>query len=176
MASYLPDRWSQDYQSWAQSAQALLDAGDWSGAFAAYPWLTFTETPWTVLARPLASARIAVVGSGGLTTDGQVSFDAGNVHGDPSFRVVPTHAPLDRWRIDHGHYDHAAAVGDYNSILPIDVVRDLAADGVVGALAPHGVSFMGYQTDAEAFVRASAPAIHSLLRADAVDGVLLVPV
>lgn len=173
---YLPESWPSQYTSWVQNAHALLAAKDWSAAFKTYPWLTFADSPWAVLNKPLSNACIAVIGSGGLTTDGQIPFDASNVHGDGSFRVVATHAPLERWRIDHDHYDHEAALCDYNSVLPIDVMRGLAADGVIGTLAPRSISFMGYQTDADAWLRTSAPAIHSLLAADAVDAALLVPV
>lgn len=174
----LPTDWPDLYAAWLKSARPLLDAADWGAAFAQYPYPAFTDMapPLAPLRRPLAEARVAIVGSGGLTCGRLEPFDAAHVEGDPSFRVIGTNGPLDAWRVDHGHYDTAAAQRDYNSIFPLDSLRALAEEGFIGRAGPSHVSFMGYLTDAHAFLTRMAPAIAAVLQEEAADAALLVPV
>ncbi|MCL8206684.1 MAG: glycine/betaine/sarcosine/D-proline family reductase selenoprotein B [Actinomycetia bacterium] len=168
--------WQARYEQWLAAARPWLAAQAWRRAFEQYPWAAPTGIPWTPWTRPLRHARIALVGSGGLTIPGQPPFDAGNPEGDTSFRIIPDRGPLPAWRIDHGHYDTTAAQTDYNVVFPLDVLRELVAERVVGDLSPRAVTFMGYIPNAREFLAQSAPRITEVLRYDAVDGVLLVPV
>jgi D-proline reductase (dithiol) PrdB len=121
----------------------------------------------------LANATVAIVTSAALHT----ADDSGFTGADAGFRLI------DRRRRDLilGHwspnFDRAAITIDLNVVYPIDRLEELAAQGVIGAVAPRHVSFAGNQPDDVATIRLdSGPAAAAALRADGVDVVLLTPV
>lgn len=60
-------------------------------------------------------------------------------------------------------------------VFPLGLLRELAHDGEIGAVAPRAFSFMGYVPDGEQLLDRSGPEAAAKLLSDAVDLVLLVP-
>ena len=61
--------------------------------------------------------------------------------------------------------------------LPVDRLRELASDGIIGEVADSHYSIMGYQgNDSMALERESAPEIARSMQKDEVDLALLAPV
>ncbi len=137
------------------------------------PWIAVP--PWTRPARPLAASRVALVSSGGIVMADQEPFDLAAMAGDPSWRVIPGDAELADVRISHLFYDHAEVRADTEVMLPLATLRRLAAEGRIGSVAPHHVSFSGSIPDLVPLARHSAPQIAAMMAADEVDLVLLVP-
>lgn len=171
----VPQQWGTSYEAWIERSQDALHARDWSTAFKEYPWLNFSDSPLTPLRRSLSDSRIALISSGGISVGDQNPFDAEDPLGDHSFRVVAAEGPLRSWRVDHAHYDVGPPRVDYNTVFPLDALSALAAQGVIGAIAPEHYTFMGYQPDPRPFYEMSAPSIVEGLAQHQVDGVLLVP-
>ncbi len=73
-------------------------------------------------------------------------------------------------------YDHAGVQSDPNLAFPLDRLRELAADGRIGAVAERHLSFMGSITAPGRLVNESAPAAAQHFLEDGVDVALLVPV
>lgn len=139
---------------------------------ASLPGPTFENPAW-VTPGPLRHARVAIVTSAALYAAGDDPFSAT----DTSFRVI------DRERRDlvMGHwspnFDSVGVKLDINVVYPIDRLEELAADGVIGSVAPRHISFAGNQPDDVATIRYdSGPAAAALLRQDGVDVVILTPV
>ena len=139
---------------------------------ATLPAPTF-DKPAFVTPPPLSSATVAIVTSAALHAADDTAFAGG----DASFRLI------DRERRDLilGHwspnFDRAAITVDLNVVYPIDRLEELAAQGVIGAVAPRHVSFAGNQPDDMTTIRLdTGPAAAAALRADGVDVVLLTPV
>ena len=131
------------------------------------------EVPWTPLAKPLAECRVAIVTTAAL----HVAGDEGFVPDDPSYRVLPS----DRRDLALGHwspnFDRSGFVADLDVVYPIDRLEELAAEGVIGSVAPHHYAFAGNQEDTLTGIRVdSGPHVARLLRDDDVDVVLLTPV
>ncbi len=143
-----------------------------------YRWRRVDPVPRAELARPLAAARVALVSSAGLVPPDQQPFDQGVAGGDWSHRVVP--ADVDLSRLIDGQrselFDHDGIAEDRNLALPLDRLRELVADGTIGAIAPRHVSIMGSLTAPGRLVTRTAPAIVELLETDGVDAAALVPV
>jgi D-proline reductase (dithiol) PrdB len=143
-----------------------------------YRWRSNELRAVAPIRRPLPEARIALVSSAGLVLAGDEPFDMRLRGGDPSYRIVPSEADpaslVDSHRSEA--FDHAGMRDDPNLAFPLERMRELEAAGVIGSLAPRAVSVMGSITAPGRFVRETAPAIVELLRADRVDGALLVPV
>ena len=144
----------------------------------AYPWRRIDPIPWAPLRKPLASARVALVSSAALVLPGQKAFDPHVRGGDVSFREIPASADVGTLRDTHRSetFDHSGIAADANLVFPLDRLRELARDGVVGSLAPRHFSLMGSILAPRRLVRDTAPAIADLLAADEVDAALLVPV
>jgi D-proline reductase (dithiol) PrdB len=167
----------EQYGPWWAQAAPLIERHEYGAAFSHYPWPTFAEAPWTPLAKPLRGCRLAVLTTGGLFRPGVDSpFDERGGEGDWSWRAIPADVPIQSLAIAHPHFPHEAARADMNTIFPLDRLRDLQAEGVVGDLAPTHYSLMGYCTRAADLAETTAPEIARRMTADGVDAALLVPV
>ena len=169
--------YAERYRAWIATARPLIEAEQWSEAFRGYPLIANTEAPFAPLPRSLAECTIVPITSGGLYLgDSQEPFDEPNPEGDQSYRTLPTDLAQSVIAVTHGHYDPADALADYNSVYPVDRLRELAADGIIAGVAPVGYSFMGYVTDAGTFAANTARAIAEQVVASGADAALLVPV
>ena len=75
------------------------------------------------------------------------------------------------------NFDRSGFVADINVVYPIDRLKELAAEGVIKAVAPRHISFMGAQDETMTTIRMdSGPAAAKQLREDGVDVVLLTPI
>jgi D-proline reductase (dithiol) PrdB len=139
-----------------------------------YQWVENPEPPpFATLAKPLTEARIGLVASGGIYVTGQVAF---HYRDDISVRVVPRDTPMDALRITHFAYDLTAARADPNVVFPLATLRDLAAAGEIGEVAPNAYTFMGGIYSSRKVRDVVAPAIAERLQEDRVDAAVLVPV
>jgi D-proline reductase (dithiol) PrdB len=141
------------------------------GAQQAVP--TFDDPAFTPLTRPLSEARVAIVTSAALHRSDQERYTPN----DTGFRA------LDRGDRDivMGHwspnFDHTGFQLDLNVVFPIERLEELAADGVIGDVAPRHFAFAGNQPETVSELRLdTGPACAQELLADAVDVVLLTPV
>ena len=169
--------YAERYRTWIATAQPLIEAEQWSDAFRGYPFIANVEAPFAPLRRSLAECTIVPITSGGLYLPAsQEPFDEPNPEGDQSYRTLPTELSQPAIAVAHGHYDPADALADYNSVYPVDRLRELAAHGVIAGITPAGYSFMGYVTDAGTFAANTARAIAEQVVASGADAALLVPV
>lgn len=143
-----------------------------------YQWRRIDPVPWTPLRKPLARCRVALVTTAGFVLPGQPSFDEGKRGGDPSFRVIPAetdvHQLTELQRSEA--FDHTGIREDPNLAFPLDRLRELAAGGRIGSVAPRHLSFMGSITAPGQLIRDTAPRAAELLIEDGVEAALLVPV
>ena len=136
-----------------------------------------TSVPWTPLARPVRDCAVALVTTAGVHLRTEPPFDMADPDGDPSFRVIPSEAPRAQLTITHKYYDHSAADRDLNVVLPIDRLRELAAAGRVGGVAPRVYSLMGHIDGhhVRTLMETTAPEVARRLRDDGAQAVVLTP-
>jgi D-proline reductase (dithiol) PrdB len=134
---------------------------------------TFDDPAFTPLDKPLSEARVAIVTSAALHRVDQERFSPA----DTGFRA------LDRADRDivMGHwspnFDHTGFQLDHNVVYPIDRLEELAADGVIGDVAPRHFAFAGNQPATVSELRLdTGPACAQEMLADGVDVVVLTPV
>lgn len=148
------------------------------GYGAPYEWAHFAEVPFQPLRKPLAACRVALV-----TTAAPWRAEAGEpppggaYHAAAKFHAVysgdSAHDP--RLRIDHVAIDFDHTTGDdVASFFPLAALRDAAAAGRIGAVAPrwHGLPT---QRSHRTTLQLDVPELVVRCRADAVDAALLVP-
>jgi len=134
------------------------------------------KTPWTPLPRPVSEIRLALISSAGVYRKDQAPFDAGNLMGDWSFRVIPNDTATSTLRVAHDHYNHKdGADKDINVVFPLDRLRELEAGGAIGQLSPVHIGLMGYIMRPEKLIEETAPQIIQVLKEAAVEAALLVP-
>jgi len=135
------------------------------------------SVPWTPMGKPVRDAVVALVTTAGVHRRADPPFDMTDPDGDPSFRVVPVDTPRAEATITHKYYDHSAADRDLNVVLPVDRLRELAAAGQVGGVAPRMYSFMGHVDGGHlrTLMDATAPEVARRLRADGAEAVVLTP-
>jgi D-proline reductase (dithiol) PrdB len=95
---------------------------------------------------------------------------------DTSWRVIPTDVKTTDLRATHFAYDLTDARQDPNVVFPIDTLRGLVSEGVIGALAANAYTFMGGIYSTRRVQQELAPQFLKRLLAERVEAVLFVPV
>ncbi len=134
----------------------------------------FDHTAWAV-GPPLANRRVALISTAGLSVRGDKPFGAGR-HG-VDYRVIPGDTTANDLVMSHqaASFDRTGFQADWNVAFPLDRLRELVVDGVIGSLARFHYSFMGAVWPVTQY-ETKARELAALLRADGVDAVLLSPV
>lgn len=139
-----------------------------------YRWVHSTEPPpWAPLRKPLAECRVALIASGGIYRSGQIAF---HFRDDASYRIIPTDVDSAELRATHFAYDLADARRDVNAVFPLDTLRGLVADGVIGGLCAEAYAFMGGIYSTRRVTDDLAPRLVERVRDQGADVALLVPV
>ncbi len=155
-----------------------LRPGLWATVNERYPGSMISKNDFVPLAhlrKPLAEARLAFVSSAGVQPKKTMPFDVVHPVGDYSFRRVPSDSATSDLEIHQIKYPTNGAGKDLNVIFPIERLQELAAEKVIGELAPNFFSFIGYNMNPEAFERTLAEDIADAVVADGADAVLLCP-
>ena len=145
----------------------------------------FPDAPFAPLRKPLREATIALFTSGAVRLKDQDSFYPPEMTYEeavrnvrkvaerfPSLRMIPADASEEDLHVDHVAYDIRAAQKDVNVIFPLTRFRELAHEGMIGALAPRNYSYHGL-TNLPRLINESAPQWAQMLKEDGVDAVFL---
>jgi D-proline reductase (dithiol) PrdB len=133
------------------------------------------ETPpdWTPVRKPLSQSRLGVLSTAGGYVRGQVAF---HYKDDTSLREIPKATP--RADLRFAHLTENYLVGprrDPNCMLPLEPLRRLEQDGVIGAVADPVLTCMGGIYSQRRVREELIPALLGQLKAMQVDIALLVP-
>ena len=124
----------------------------------------------------LSTARLLLISSaGGYLPGQQEPFDAAELLGDYTVRLIPSATPLETLSYAHDHYDHAAVDQDPQVLMPLRHLEVFTGEGLIGDLATTVVSFMGYQPDVGRVVDELIPPILETAAAERIDAALLIP-
>jgi D-proline reductase (dithiol) PrdB len=143
--------------------------------FPPYRWTINETAPLTRPRKPLDRCRVAMLTSGGVSRRDSAPFDP-QARNDLRVDGIDRDTPPRFCVINDDYYDHGDADRDLNCVFPIERLRELAAEGVIGEVAPHQYSgFMGRIYIRTAVVNEAAPALACRLLAEGVDAFVLVP-
>ena len=132
----------------------------------------FDGRPW-VRGASLARRRVAIVTTAGLHVRGDRPFGTGGM----DYRVIPGDVASGDIVMSHTsvNFDRSGFQADWNVAFPLDRLKELARDGVVGPVAGFHYSFMGAVSPVTRY-EPKARELAGLLKQDQVDTVLLSPV
>ena len=143
--------------------------------YPAYDWTVNNTAPFTPLEKVLVECRVSMLTSGGISHHTRAPF---NPVAKNDLRVddVDYRSDAEDFEINDAYYDTRGANEDLNVVFPIERLRELAADGVIGSVAKRLWSgFMGRTYNRSAVVEEAAPALVGELKKDEVDLLILVP-
>lgn len=132
---------------------------------------TYASRPW-VPGPPVAERRVALISTAGLhRRDDRPFMPMSN-----DYRVIPGDTAANDLVMSHvsTNYDRTGFQQDWNVVFPLDRLRELAEDGTIGSVAAFHYSFMGATDPVQ--MESTARDLAGLLKKDAVDAALLVPV
>ena len=139
-----------------------------------YPMPEFDNVAPATAISDLSKARIALVTSGGIVPKGnpdRIESSSASKYGTYSIENVDT-LSADSYETAHGGYDPVYANQDPNRVLPLDIVREMEKEGVIGSLHDYFYTTVGNGT-AVANAKKYAAEIAQKLGADGVDAVIL---
>ena len=124
----------------------------------------FSTQPW-VTGPPLAERRVALITSAGLHRRGDQHFFTRT----GAYRVIPSGLEGHELVMSQVsvNFDRTGFQQDINVVLPIDRLRELQQDGVIGSIATYHYSFMGAGLMPDKF-ESTAREVSALLRQDGV--------
>jgi D-proline reductase (dithiol) PrdB len=161
------------FAGWISNSPRGASFGRWLSRTIARPQLkrlAGSEIPWTPFQTPLAQVVVTLITTGGVHLRSDRPF---NLDGDPTYRVIPKQAKPRDLAISHQAYDRTDALRDINLVFPIERLRELEAQRVIGGLSDEHYGF-GLEGSAKRLM----PAIRDVSRRIAESGVglvLLVP-
>jgi D-proline reductase (dithiol) PrdB len=155
-----------------------LRPGLWQVVNDRYPGSMITKhdlVPLAPLRKPLSQCKVAFLSTSGVQPKGSLRFDTAHPVGDFTFRRVPSDAALEDLEIHQLKYPTFGAERDLNVIFPIERLRELRDEGVIGALNQSFYTFIGYNMDADLLERTLAADVAQALVDDEVDIALAAP-
>ena len=130
---------------------------------------SFETQPW-VSGPPMNRRRVAIVTTAGLHGRHDRPFQL-----DPAdfYRVIPGDVQANDLVMSHlsHNFDRSGFQRDWNVVFPLDRLREMAAEGIIGSLADFHYSVSPAHQPAE--FEAPSREIVGLLKKDDVDAVLL---
>ena len=136
------------------------------------PCHTFETQPW-VIGPPLKERRVAIVTTSGLHRRDDRPFQI-----DPNdfYRVIPGDVQANDLVMSHmaASFDRSGYQRDWNVVFPLDRLRELVDEGIIGSLADFHYSVSSAHQAAE--FDAPSREIAGLLKKDNVNALVLTPV
>ncbi len=143
--------------------------------FPPYEWTINEPGALTPLTKPLEECRVSMLTSGGVSHCSMPAWDA-KARNDFRLDTIDPASEGPDFQVSDSYYDTTDATLDVNTVFPIDRLRELADQGMIGSVAPRLWSgFMGRIYKRTHVTEVAAPALADELAADDVDLVLLVP-
>jgi hypothetical protein len=154
------------------------------------PTWVYEDGPFTALAKPLRQAHLALITSTGhfVAGDDPQPFGVEDMTQEEAIKriseftgsasqlsLIPLDTPGEQLRVRHGGYDIRGAQADHNTVLPIDRLRELVDEGVIGTLQPTAYSFVG-ATAQTRLIKQSGPQWLAMFQERGIEAALLVPV
>ncbi len=130
---------------WISRSDLGIAFGHWVSRVISLPQLkrlTGAEIPWAPLQKPLSESTVVLITTGGVHSRNDPPV---HLNGDSSFRVIPRAAQPRDLAISHQAYDRTDALRDINLVFPIERLREIEAEHVIGRLADdhYGFGLMG---------------------------------
>ena len=139
-----------------------------------YQWYNAKETPpFVPLKKTLSESRIGVLSTSGAYVVGQKAY---YYKDDTSTRAIPKDTPKDRIHFSHITENYLEGPRrDPDCMVPLEALRRLEEEGVIGEVADNIFSCMGGIYSQRRVREELAPAMLDAYRAQNIDAAFLIP-
>ena len=158
--------------------QDQLRPGLWETVNQRYPGSMIHKddfVPLAKLQKPISECKLCFVSTSGVQLKGSVPFDVVHPIGDYSFRRVPSNSNVDELEIHQIKYPTEGANRDINVIYPIERLRELADEGLIGGLTDNLFAFIGYNMDPDRLEATLAEDLADAIEEEGADILLAAP-
>ncbi|MCP3988945.1 MAG: hypothetical protein GY724_07715, partial [Actinomycetia bacterium] len=146
-----------------------------SQGFPPYRWTVNDDAPLTPPSKPVSQSRMTLLTSGGVSRACDLAWNP-DARNDFRLDEIPADTETSAFQVHDSYYLVDSAREDVNCVFPVDRLNELAAEGIVGQVAPRLWSgFMGRIYKRTQLMEEITPAWVDELRRDEVDLALLVP-
>ena len=123
--------------------------------------------------RPLSESTVAIVTTAGMHGKDDRPFNPGSVE----YRLIPGDIDFADLRMSHlsVNFDRSGFQQDINTVFPLERLRELVEQGIVGGVSRYHYSFMGAQPEPTRLEK-TGEEIGRLLAEDGVNAAFLTPV
>ncbi len=139
-----------------------------------YPMPVFDRVDPNPPIQDLTKVKVAVVTSGGIVPQGnpdRIESSSASKYGIYSIKGMKTMSPSD-FETVHGGYDRTFVLKNPNLVVPLDVLRELESEGVIGELADYFITTTGTGTSTGA-AKSFGEEFVQKLKKDGVGAVIL---
>ena len=160
------------------SAEKQLRPGLWQTVNERYPGSMITNTdhvPLAKLSKPVDEARFCFVSTSGVQTRDSMPFDTVHPVGDYTFRRVPSNSHVSDLTIHQLKYPTFGANEDLNVIFPIERLRQLVDEKLIGGITQNFYTFIGYNMDPSRLETTLAEDLADAIAEEQPDGVIAAP-
>ena len=135
------------------------------------PCPNFNSAPWAT-PPALSKCRISIISSAGIHRRGDRPFEPEA----SDYRIIPANIQPNDLVMSHisANFDRTGFQQDWNVIFPLERLRELAESGIIASVANYHYAFMGATEPQK--MELPARNLARIMKNDAVDAVLLVPV
>lgn len=139
-----------------------------------YQWFHADQPPAFAMPRKtLAASRLGLISTAGTYVHGQVAF---HYKDDTSIRQIASCTPVADVRFSHVTENYLVeARQDPCAVIPLQALRQLADEGVVGQLAANYYSCMGGIYSQRRVREELVPALETAVATEVIDLLLLIP-
>ena len=125
--------------------------------------------------KPLNKMRIALITTAGIHTKQDRPFDT--LVSGMDYRIIPENTDENNYVMSHVsvNFDRTGFQSDTNVVFPLQRLKELVKDSVIGSLAKFHYSFMGAIAPVTRYEE-KVKELATLLKQDGVDAVILTPV
>jgi D-proline reductase (dithiol) PrdB len=131
----------------------------------------YGPAPW-VPAPDLKDARVAIISTAGIHRASDVKFAGGAT----DYRLLPGDLDYSDLAMSHVsvNYDRSGYQQDPNVVFPLELLRQLAANGEIDSVANWHYSFMGATEPTR--MTETAQQVARMMKEDGVNAAILIPV
>ena len=151
---------------------------------------TYEDSPFAPMESPVSETTIGLLttsghfvqgndpepfGVKGMTQQEAIDRITEFYKGEPTLSVIPMDTAMEDLQVRHGGYDIRSPQKDPNVVFPLERLRELRDDGVIGKLAHKAFSFVGVTSQGK-LVNHIGPQWVERIKEQDVGGMVLVPV
>ncbi len=151
---------------------------------------TYHEGPFTKFKKELKDSKIGLITSSGHFVEGDDPEPFGTenmsqneaieriqefIREKPSLSIIPKDTKLDDLKVRHGGYDISGAQNNHNTVIPIEILKDLEKNKEIKEFGNEIFSFVGACAQ-KPLIKEIKNSWMEVIKKQNLDAVLLVPV